>query len=325
MELFGDAGGGMRTDIQTKIGEAREVLDALDLPRAQRNDRSALTLLALAGIEPSTKWQDLTTRLIGVTPIMEWIRAHFDVAYAPNTRETIRRQTLHQFVDAGIVRYNPDDPSRAVNSPRAVYQLTNEAAELLMHFGEKGWTAKVQAFNEVKESLAARYGEDRVQQMVSISLPDGSIVRLSPGAHSQLIAAIAVLFVLEHAPGAQLIYIGDTGDKNGFFDVAKLAELGVEVDAHGKLPDVVLYDGARNWLILVESVTSHGPVDGKRKGELAELFKYSLPGLVYVTAFPDRQTMARYLSVIAWETEVWVADNPKHLIHFNGERFLGPY
>jgi hypothetical protein len=126
-------------------------------------------------------------------------------------------------------------------------------------------------------------------------------------------------------PDGQLIYAGDTGDKWGYFDAPTLASLGVEVDAHGKMPDVVLYDTARNWLLLVESVTSHGPVDGKRNAELARLFAQCRAGIVYVTAFPNRQVMGRYLGQIAWETEVWIADAPSHLIHFNGERFLGPH
>ena len=99
----------------------------------------------------------------------------------------------------------------------------------------------------------------------------------------------------------------------------------MSVDAHGKMPDVVLHCPDRNWLLLVESVTSHGPVDGKRHDELARLFACSSAGLVYATAFPSRAVMARYLSDIAWETEVWCADSASHLIHFNGARFLGPY
>jgi hypothetical protein len=104
-----------------------------------------------------------------------------------------------------------------------------------------------------------------------------------------------------------------------------LARLGVDVNAHGKMPDVILHFHEKNWLLLIESVTSHGPVDGKRHAELAELFAGSTTGLVYVTAFPNRKLMGSYINDISWETEVWVADAPSHLIHFNGERFLGPY
>ena len=70
---------------------------------------------------------------------------------------------------------------------------------------------------------------------------------------------------------------------------------------------------------------SRRPVNSKRRQELKELFAKSSAGLVFVTAFLDRRAMLKYLNDISWETEVWLAESPTHLIHFNGERFLGPY
>ena len=122
-----------------------------------------------------------------------------------------------------------------------------------------------------------------------------------------------------------MLYLGDTGTKLGHFEEATFQALGLSFDSHGKFPDVVLYHRAKNWLLLIEAVTSHGPIDAKRHAELGELFSESTADLVYVTAFPDRPTVARYLNAISWETEVWVASTPTHLIHFDGERFLGPY
>lgn len=122
-----------------------------------------------------------------------------------------------------------------------------------------------------------------------------------------------------------MIYVGDTSAKWAYFDQRALEELGVAVDEHGKMPDVVVHHVKLDWLVLIVAVTSHGPVNGKRREELAALFKESRAGLVFVTAFPDRKVMTRYLGEISWETEVWVADAPSHMIHFNGERFLGPY
>ena len=127
-------------------------------------------------------------------------------------------------------------------------------------------------------------------------------------------------------PDGELVYVGDTGAKWGYFDNELLLSLGVEVGNHGKMPDAIIYDRSRNWIILVEAVTSSGPVDGGRHSELKELFSNSTAGIVYVTAFPDRgEAFKRYLSLIAWETEVWCASDPTHLIHFNGVRYLGPY
>lgn len=176
-----------------------------------------------------------------------------------------------------------------------------------------------------RETLIAQYAKMREYNRIPVRIAPGKKITLSPGEHSELIRAIIESFGPRFAPGSVLIYAGDTGDKWGYFDAALLSEMGINVDSHGKMPDVVLYVKERNWLLLVESVTSHGPVDSKRHAELARLFCGAKAGLVFVTAFPDRVTMSRYLGEIAWETEVWVADAPSHLIHFDGDRFLGPY
>jgi hypothetical protein len=307
------------------IDDARKILISLGLPRAQQNERSALSLLALLDLPPDRKWAEAQNPLMGITPIMDWIRDHYEKTYAPNTRETVRRQTMHQFVDAGIALYNPDKPDRPVNSPAAVYQIEPSALDLLRSFDTQAWHDKLTAYLAQRQTLAARYALERKQNLIPVKIAPGQEITLSPGEHSELIRAIIEDFAARFVPGGVLIYAGDAGEKWGYFDAVLLAKLGVSVDAHGKMPDVVLHYPERNWLLLIESVTSHGPVDGKRHAELARLFAKATVGLVYVTAFPNRTIMSRYLGDIAWETEVWVADAASHLIHFNGERFLGPY
>ncbi|MEC4890252.1 MAG: BsuBI/PstI family type II restriction endonuclease [Nitrospira sp.] len=307
------------------IKDAKTILASLGLPRAQQNERSALCLLALVNLTPGKKWAQSEDPLVGITPIMEWARQHYKKRYAPNTRETVRRQTMHQFVDAGIALYNPDRLDRPVNSPKAVYKIESATLRLLRSFGTGAWHDNLTAYLAQRETLAAKYANEREQNRIPVRVAQGKTITLSPGEHSELIRAVIEEFGPRFAPGSILVYAGDTGDKWGYFDAARLAELGVALDSHGKMPDVVLHFTKRNWLLLVESVTSHGPVDGKRHAELAKLFARSKAGLVYVTAFPSRMVMSRYLGEIAWETEVWVADTPSHLIHFNGVRFLGPY
>lgn len=312
-------------DKNDHIEAAMQIITLLGLPRAQQNERSALCLLALLNLTPDKRWADAGNPLVGITPIMDWARQHYNKEYAPNTRETFRRQTMHQFCDAGIALYNPDKPDRAVNSPKAVYQIEPAVLILLRTFGTKAWKRNLTAYLAEHETLVAKYAKEREQNLIPVEFAPGQQITLSPGEHSELIRAIIEDFAPRFAPGSVLVYAGDTGDKWGYFDAPLLAKLGVEVDSHGKMPDVVLHYIEKDWLLLVESVTSHGPVDGKRHAELAALFAGSKAGLVYVTAFPNRAVMGRYLGEIAWETEVWVADAPSHLIHFNGVRFLGPY
>jgi hypothetical protein len=310
---------------EDKIADALQALGELGMPRAQQNDRSALCLLALLNLTKKKPWSGASSPLVGITPMMEFARDQYGKQYAPNTRETFRRQTMHQLVAAGIALYNPDDPARSVNSPKAVYQIESDTLMLLRSFGTAAWNKNLEKYLKTRQTLIARYAKEREMKKLPVKLATGDSIRLSPGDHSELIKAIIEEFAPRYVPGGVLIYAGDTGNKWGYFDKELLAKLGVAVDGHGKMPDVVLYFPGREWLLLVESVTSHGPVDGKRHAELGRLFAKTEAGLVYVTAFPSRAIMSRYLSDIAWETEVWCADAPSHLIHFNGERFLGPY
>lgn len=313
------------TATEKHLADALRILVALGMPRAQQNERSAVSLLALLNLLPSSKWSQCADPLIGITPIMDWARAHYGKDYKPNTREAFRRQTMHQMVDAGIARYNPDNPQRPVNSPRAAYQISPQALDLIKLYGTAQWERCLKAYLGGSKTLAEKYAAARVQHQIPVTIGKGKRIQLTAGDHSALLKAIIEDFAPRFAPGSTLVYAGDTGAKWGYFDEKLLRSLGVMLDSHGKMPDVILHFKERNWLLLVESVTSHGPVDGKRHGELARLFAEATAGLVYVTAFPNRQIMGRYLGEIAWETEVWVANAPSHLIHFNGLRFLGPY
>lgn len=281
------------------IETAQQIIVSLGLPRAQQNERSALCLLALLDLTPKKTWADADNPLMGITPIMDWSRIHYGKDYAPNSRETFRRQTIHQFVDAGIALYNPDKPDRSVNSPKSVYQIEPAVLVLLRSFGTKSWDDNLTAYLAKRKTLAERYAMEREQNRIPVQIASGKNFSLSPGEHSELMQAIIEDFAQRFAPKSILVYTGDTGTKWGYFDDALLAKLGVKVDSHGKMPDVILYYTEKNWLLLVEAVTSHGPVDGKRHIELSQLFAESTAGLVYVTAFPNRAIMGRYLGEIA--------------------------
>jgi adenine-specific DNA-methyltransferase len=310
---------------EQKIAEATEILAALGLPKAQQNDRSALTLLALLNLQPDKSWQDVEAPLLGITPIMDFCRANYGRSYAPNTRETFRRQTMHQFMEAGLAIPNPDNPNRPINSPKWCYQIELSALALFQSFGTSDWETNLAEYIFKVGTLREKYARVREMNLVPIRLNDGQEVMLSAGKHSELIKAIVESFAPRFTPGGELLYLGDTGAKFAHFEEAALQKLGVKIDTHGKMPDVVIHFKTKDWLVLVEAVTSHGPIDSKRRSELEQLFAGAKPGLVYVTAFPTKSVMKEYLAAISWETEVWVSASPSHLIHFDGERFLGPY
>lgn len=312
--------------IPQRIAEALTILKAIGMPKAQLNDRTAITLLALLDLPPEKSWSDARNPMLGIRAILDFARQQVDKNYAENSRESVRKYSVKQLVAAGVALHNPDDPTRKVNDKNNCYQIEPHALALFKQFGSAAWNSALSAYLKKQGTLAAEYAQARDLHRVPVKVKDGLEIKLSAGSHSDLIRAIIEDFGSFYVPGGELVYVGDTGTKWGYFDGDLLASVGVTVGQHGKMPDVVIYYRAKHWLVLVEAAASGGPVDGIRHAELAELFKSSSAGLVYVTAFPDRGAVFRkFLDVVAWETEVWCASDPTHLIHFNGERFLGPY
>ena len=308
----------------SKIDEARDILERFGLPPAQRNDISCLTLLALAGLSEDDPWSGVAKPSRTIHQILGFMRDTYGREYAENTREVVRRQVIHQFEQARLVDRNPDAPDLPTNSPRTHYGLSDEALNVLRLYGRGEWDTELLSFRSRHGALLEIYQRRRQMQEIPIRTSTGEEIRLSPGRHNRLQALVVTAFGPRFAPGSTLLYLGDAADKLLHLDREKMNQLGVPITEHDKLPDVVLYDEERNWLFLVEAVTSHGPVSPKRLEELEATLKDCTATRLYVSAFPDFRQFRRHLDNIAWETEVWVAEIPDHLIHFNGDKFLGP-
>lgn len=309
-----------------RINEALQLLKDVGMPHEQLNNRTAITLLAILGLTVRKNWSEASSNLIGIRGILDFARNEMDFDYAENSRESVRKHSVKQLVSAGIVLHNPDDPTRPVNSSKNCYQIEQSALVLFKSFDTKEWGTSLKEYLRKRPTLVQKFARQREMNRIPINVKKGMQISLSPGPHSNLIRDIIEQFASRYIPGGDLVYVGDTGSKWGYFDSGILDSLNVKVDEHGKMPDVVIYLKKKNWLVLIEAVASSGPVDSIRHNELQKLFSKSTAGLVFVTAFPNRgEILRKFLSVVAWETEVWCASDPSHLIHFNGERFLGPY
>jgi hypothetical protein len=309
----------------SKREDALEILKSLGLPKQQQNERSCLTLLALAGLSEEDPWSAASRPLHRIWDVMGWMKDKYGKEYAANSRETIRRQTVHQFEQARLITRNPDDPSRPTNSGDTRYQLTKDAAKVLRAFDADDFSTKCERFLEQHGSLTEAYERARNLLKVAVTLPDGSKVELSPGVHNELQRLIVEEFAPRFAQGSVVVYLGDTAQKRLLVATDILNTLNIPEMNHDKLPDVVLYDEGREWLFLIEAVTTHGPVSPKRHAELEAMLKDCPVGRVYVTAFMDFAGFKKYASEIVWESEVWIAEFPDLMIHFNGDKFLGPY
>ncbi|MGA2220180.1 MAG: BsuBI/PstI family type II restriction endonuclease [Verrucomicrobiia bacterium] len=308
-----------------KLKEAADILKQLGFGPRQTNYTAAYSLLACLDLGPEKPWRGSSDPLMGITPIIEFVGRHYGVRYAPNTRETIRDEAVKHFVEAGLLVRNPDDPNRPTNSGQTVYQVEPTALKLVRCYGTLEWPGCLSAYLNSRRQILEELQRKRSLSRVPVRLPSGKTVRISPGGQNPLIKKVIEELCPRFASGGTIVYIGDAEDKFLHLQTNYLKSLGVVVPAPSKMPDVVIHDTRRNWLLLIEAVTSAGPVDAKRRKELKQLFRGCRAGLVFVTAFATRTDMRSFLTQISWETEVWIAEDPDHMIHFNGERFLGPY
>lgn len=308
-----------------RIEEAVVLLTELGMPRAQQNERSALTLLALTDLKGGSPWSKARERNIRIHDILAFIEKNYNKKYAENTRETIRRQTLHQFEQAGIVVRNKDDPNRPTNSPNTVYAISSDALNVAKKYESGGWKRALKGFLKKKGKLIDRYSKRTSKYYQSLRLPGGISLHFSPGKHNELQIDIINLFRGFFCPKAKLVYVGDAARKMLHLDKELMSALKIPITRHDKLPDVVLYDEKLRNLFLIEAVTAHGPVSPKRQIELEKTLKKSKARRVYVSAFPDFKEFKKHLGDVAWDTEVWLRENPEHMIHFNGDKFFSVY
>ena len=302
-----------------KIDEVREFLKMLGMPKAQQADICCYVLLAMAGIKPDTLWKDAGNEWIRIHDIIQFANTYYGSTYAENSRETFRKQALHHFRNAALV----EDNGKATNSPNHRYRLTEETLQMVRTFQTSEWQKSVSRFLEYHEKLVDMYASKKKMTMMPVRI-NGADFQFSIGRHNELQKAIIQEFAPRFAPNSECLYVGDTIEKDLVKNVDKLKELGFEITLHDKMPDVVLYREDKDWIYFVESVTSVGPMDAKRILEITEMTKSVAAGKIFVTAFLDFKTYKRFSENLAWETEVWIAEMPEHMIHLNGDKFLGP-
>ena len=302
-----------------KVEEAREFLKMVGMPKAQQADICCYVLLAMADMKADMLWKEASNEWIRIHDIIQFSNTFYGTTYAENSRETFRKQALHRFRTAALV----DDNGKATNSPNYRYRLTEETLKMLKTLQSIEWQKSLNRFLMYHDKLIDIYASKKKMTMMPVKI-NGADFKFSAGKHNELQKAIIEEFAPRFAPNSECLYVGDTTEKDLVKNVDKLTELGFEITLHDKMPDVVLYRADKNWIYFVESVTSVGPMDPKRILEITEMTKSVTAGKIFVTAFLDFKTYKKFSEMLAWETEVWIAEMSEHMIHLNGDKFLGP-
>lgn len=300
-----------------KLDLIKKLLEQINMPVKQQSTLCCLTLLAMAKLGKKTQWCKATNDWVRVHDIINFIRLNYGVTYAENSRETFRKQAIHPFRTASLI----EDNGMATNSPNYRYRITSEFITVMRDMGKRKNMSLV-LFTSQHDSLIDLYASKKKMQKMPVRINNQDFT-FSPGKHNQLQKAIIEEFAPRFAPGSECLYVGDTIQKDMVKNIEKLSQLGFEITLHDKMPDVVLYREDKDWIYFVESVTSVGPMDSKRIIEIETITDNVTAGKIYVTAFLDFSTFKKFSEQLAWETEVWIADMPDHMIHLNGDNFLG--
>jgi len=316
--------------IRELINTALYILDTFGIPldaSPRRLERIAIVFLACGDIKKFgdfRKVKDLNSKYaLKTRDIIIYVNSHFGESISSGSYDDIRRKDLKLLTVAEVVLQS--SPNSATNDSTRGYSINPTYAELIRNFGFKDWEKLVSEKLKNIVPLSKKLKREREIAKVNVTLPSGFELTFSAGEHNVLQKVIIEDFLSRYGHGAEVLYVGDTANKYLYLEAKKLENLNFFEISHEELPDVIAYSRKKNWLYLIEAVHSSGPISELRLIQLQKLTKDCKADIVFVTAFMSRPKFRQFMTDIAWETEVWIADNPDHLIHFNGDKFLGPY
>lgn len=318
-------------ELQLLINQALYILYKFGIPftglTPRRLERMALAFLAVTHVTNPNDWKNakdlndgasMTTR-----EIISHINKHYGEKISQGSYDDIRRQDLVLCVLANVIV--PTKPESKTNSPTRGYALNPDYGSLVRTFGTDSWIQDTSNISMVRDKLAEKFAAKRHIKTTPVTLPSGRTLTFGPGEHNELQKAVIEKFLPRYGYGSDVLYVGDTADKLAFYEEEYLSNLNFPKLDHKELPDIIAYSKQKNWLYLIEAVHSSGAIDNVRLAKLRKLGTECTCGIIFITAFLNRKTFRQWVEKIAWETEVWIAETPDHIIHFDGEKFLGPY
>lgn len=306
-----------------KLKKIKKMLADVGMPSNQQTDLCALTILAMGNLTEVSSFASAKNNWIRIHDIIEFINANYSVKYAENSRETFRKQAIHHFRTAALI----EDNGKATNSPNYKYRLTDEFLKVIQEANsttlDNSENKALNSFLRHHERLIETYASKKVMRKMPVRINERDYT-FSPGSHNQLQKAILEEFAPRFAPNSECLYVGDTTHKDMVKNEEKLQNLGFAITLHDKMPDIVLYREDKNWLYFIEAVDSVGPMSPERVKDITQMTEGVESGKIFVTAFLDFPKFKKFSEQLAWETEVWIADMPEHMIHLNGDKFMGP-
>lgn len=320
-------------ELQALINQALYILEKFGIPlnglTQRRMERIGMAFLAVANVKIINDWSTVKgydgSHALKSREIIRYWNANFYENVSESSYDDIRRKDLKLLVLSGVIFSSAANPNAARNDGTRAFALSSKYATLIKAFGSDGWEAEVEKFLENKITLEEQLSGNRNLSLIHVNFPSGKNSEFSPGKHNELQKAVIEEFLPRYGYGAEILYVGDAANRFLHLEKERLEDLNFFELSYGELPDIVAYSEQRNWLYLIEAVHSSGSISSVRLIELKKLTEQCTADIIFVTAFLDRKTFRQFAPDIAWETEVWIAESPDHIIHFDGEKFLWLY
>ncbi len=319
--------------VRKLIQSGVEIIEAVGVPigdlTVRRLEKMSMSLLSLCAMTKSVAWNKISSitdgHILRTREIITYINKNFEENISLGSYDDIRRKDLIRLVGMGLVIKSANRPDADTNDGTRGYALEENFAELIKKYGSEKWTQALSEF-ELDQEYIDQFHSKRELEKLEVHLEKGVVVSLDKGPHNKIQKAVIEEFLPIYGYSAKVLYLGDTSNKHMHEYSEQMIKLGLNIEDRGMLPDIVAFSSKKNWLYLIEAVHSSNPLNPERCIELQRSILKDCPyGVVFVTAFLSKKYFARWLPQIAWETEVWLVDTPQHLIHFNGDRFLGPH
>lgn len=323
--------GNKSTQVKKLYSDMLDVLTAVgipvtELPSDRRREKMAGACLAAAQIEKSFKEAKsvMNGNFLKTRDIIDFENTHYGERIASGSYDDIRRKDLRLLVEEGLMVNSSTLDLSATNNPNRGYTLDAQFAKLLKTYGTKKWEDQLAYFLQIHHQAKEELKRKRAMERIPVTLPSGLTIELSTGEHNVLQKKIIEDFLPLWGMGAEVLYMGDTADKYLVRNIEALTQLQITL-GHDELPDVVAYSREENLLFLIEAYVTSNPINKERLKLLRRLVEKSTANVVFITAFLSKREGLRHLGEIAWETEVWFANEPEHMMHLNGYKFLKIY
>ena len=319
---------GKSEHVQKLYSDMLDILKAVGIPvdeltSDRRREKMAGACLAAGQIVKSFKEAKsvMDGCFLKTRDIIDFENIHYGEIISSGSYDDIRRKDLKPLLDEGLVINSSELDQAATNNPNRGYTLSAPFANLLKAYDTNKWEERLFAFIEIHLKAKKELEKKRAMERIPVTLPSGVTLELSTGEHNLLQKKIVEDFLSKYGMGAEVLYIGDSIDKYLHRDTEALQQLHISLE-HRTLPDVVAYSREKNLLFLIEAYHSSNPMNNERVGSLKQLVADCRANVVFITAFLTKTEGLKHLKEIAWETEVWFANEPDHMIHLNGHKFL---